>query len=247
MPEKFVPLAQIEANWYGPPNALFKDTVLENTVRQCIVRAPQQLNADVQWAINFRDFWNCPYSNYKHASYGLRVRDWLNDHLEEFFRPFNPSHGPFAMAMTFTCRFESNSIEVWQKPSILLPTNYLPSVDALARLTNLPPPNHLRFNSRGLLEQMETLTYELSPTNDDVTKWVKPHSRGVYMEVEPQYLEKITYSDLLDTREDPPVDHACKTPSPRLSLSYDEEEDLPLPTAKKLCMGLDSQSEEIAV
>ena len=151
------------------------------------------------------------------------------------------------MAMTFTCRFESNTIEVWQKPSILLPTNYLPAADAVARITCLPPPNHLRFNARGFLEQMETISFTLSPTNADISKWVKPFSRGVYMEADPDYLEDIVYSEELEARDLPPAAPERKSPSPRLSLSYDEEGELPLPTAKKLCTGLAPQLDEIAV
>ena len=247
-PSKFLPLAQCELHWYGTPNPLFDGTILENTVRQVTVRVPQSLRADVQYAIPFDQFFDAEYSNYKHANFGLRLKAWINANLKNFFKPFNTSDGPFAMLMTFTCRFESNSIDVWTKPSVLLPTNFLPDAHAVARLTNLITPHHMSYDPRGLLEPMNTINYVLEPVNTDhVQKFVTPWTRAPYVDTDPEYLDKLEYSSLLDKPEAPPADDGHEAVSPRLSLSYDEAEDLPLPAPKKLCIGISSQMPETTI
>ena len=245
---KFIPLAQVEISSYGMRNPLFEDTILDNTVRQVIIRIPQTLTADIKYAIEFDQFFDVCYNSYEHANYALRLKAWINGNMANFFRPLTPGNGPFAMALTVTCAFETNSLDLWTKPSLLLPTDFLPDVHSLARLTNLPYPNHMHFDPRGLLERVGTITYNLEPVPTElVRKLVKPWTRAPYMDTDPEYLDKLVYSPELEQPDAPPADDTNEMESPRLSLSYDEAEDLPVPAPKKLCIGLSSQITEEAI
>ena len=137
----------------------------------------------------------------------------------------------------------SNSITIWNDPSIYIPTTFLPPTNALAQLTRIQAPDFLVDDAQQLLRRMTTTTITLPDPTDDVSLLVRPHSPSPYSELESPHLDRLTYAECLARRSDPPAespDDSDQTEEPILDLDdpWPNPPSPLLPSPKKVCRGL---------